>query len=102
MRFGDPVVAGRKPAAVSEPAILLPGWLRPAPAEERPPRPLAPSALGEDDVAYPPPGPEQRPAALRGRLLHQLFERLPGVERDRRRALGGRWLERSAGSPTRP
>jgi ATP-dependent helicase/nuclease subunit A len=98
LRFGDPLVAGRKPTAAPEWAMVLPLWLRqPAPAEQRPPRPLAPSALGEDDVAYPPPGPEQRSAALRGRLLHQLFERLPGVEPDRRRALGDRWLERSAG-----
>ena len=51
---------GRPPKA-AEREQLLPDWLhRPAPAEERPPRPLAPSSLGEDDVADPPPGPEQR------------------------------------------
>ena len=104
LRFGDPVVAGRKPTAVSEPAILLPGWLRqPAPAEERPPagrsllrpwrgrrRPPAAGAGAEGGgAARPAPAPAVR-APCRG------------VERDRRRALGGRWLERSAGSPTRP
>ena len=98
MRFGDPLKPARRSAIAADQAARLPDWLRrPAPVEERPPRPLAPSALGEDDVAYPPPGPEQRQAALRGRLLHQLFERLPAVDRERRRELGGRWLERSAG-----
>jgi ATP-dependent helicase/nuclease subunit A len=96
--YGDPLALGRKPPAPPERGIVLPDWLRqPAPAEERPPRPLAPSALGEDDVADPPPGPEQRQAALRGRQLHILFERLPGVDRELRRTLGDRWLERSAG-----
>jgi len=45
----------------------------------------------------PPPGPELRSAALRGRLLHALFERLPGVPPDQRRARAESWLERSAG-----
>jgi ATP-dependent helicase/nuclease subunit A len=80
----------------SEP--VLPVWLRRLPpAEERPPRPLAPSSLGADDVADPPPGPAQRAAAERGRLLHQLFERLPGVAADERRAMALTWLEHSAG-----
>src|SRR6185436_19555874 len=90
--------AGRHAAKEGAKAISVPDWLgRPAPAEERPPRPLAPSAIGEDDVAYPPPGPEQRQAAQRGRLLHTLFERLPAVAQERRRELAARWLERSAG-----
>jgi ATP-dependent helicase/nuclease subunit A len=75
-----------------------PAWLRaPAPIEARPPRPLAPSAVGEDDLAYPPPGPEQRAAAERGRLLHQLFERLPGVPEPERRGRAHAWLQHSAG-----
>ena len=98
MQYGDPPRAGRRPTRPADAPISLPDWLRrPAPAEQRPPRPLAPSALGEDEVPNPPPGPEQRQAALRGRLLHQLFERLPVVERTRRRALGDRWLKCSAG-----
>jgi ATP-dependent helicase/nuclease subunit A len=98
LRFGDlELPAKAKVQAVREQAIL-PVWLRqPAPAEERPPRPLTPSALGEDDVADPPPGPELRQAALRGRLLHALFERLPGAPAADRAALAERWLERSAG-----
>jgi ATP-dependent helicase/nuclease subunit A len=76
----------------------LPEWLhRPAPVESRPPRPLAPSALGEDDVPNPPPTPGMRRAADRGRLLHQLFERLPGVPPEERAARADSWLQHSAG-----
>jgi ATP-dependent helicase/nuclease subunit A len=38
-----------------------------------------------------------RQAAERGRLLHQLFERLPGVPAEQRFARADSWLERSAG-----
>ncbi|HMG46142.1 MAG TPA: double-strand break repair helicase AddA [Allosphingosinicella sp.] len=98
LRFGALEVRAREPSKPDERAQFLPDWLRqPAPAEERPPRPLTPSSLGEDDVADPPPGPEQRRAALRGRLLHALFERLPGVAPEQRREQAGRWLVESAG-----
>ncbi|HZG09273.1 MAG TPA: double-strand break repair helicase AddA [Allosphingosinicella sp.] len=83
-------------AAPPEPA--LPEWIaRPAPVEARPPRPLAPSALGEDDVADPPPTPAMREAARRGRLLHALFERLPDVPEAERRERAEGWLRDSAG-----
>lgn len=76
----------------------LPEWARrPAPVEARPPRPLAPSAIGTDDAADPPPGPELRAAAERGRLLHRLFERLPGVAPTERRARADAWLAGAAG-----
>lgn len=87
------VNSGRDPAS-----IPAPDWLhRPAPQESRPPRPLAPSSLGEDPTAYPPPGPAQRDAARRGQLLHALFERLPAVPADRRAEIGERWLAGSVG-----
>ncbi|MEO7504750.1 MAG: double-strand break repair helicase AddA [Sphingomicrobium sp.] len=74
---------------------LRPDWLdRAAPIEETPPRPLAPSALGDHDSA-PPPSPELRAAARRGTLLHALFERLPGAAADGRQALALAWLERA-------
>ena len=98
-RFGDT----EKPAggAAAEPkgrTLELPAWLKqPAPIESRPPRPLAPSAIGEDDMPYPPPSPEMRAAAERGRLLHLLFERLPAVPPEDRARLADSWLERSAG-----
>jgi ATP-dependent helicase/nuclease subunit A len=98
MRHGDlesPAKALAKAALRDE---VVPDWLRqPAPLEERPPRPLVPSALGEDDAAEPPPGPAQRAAARRGRLLHLLFERLPAVPGEDRRARALGWLEQAAG-----
>jgi ATP-dependent helicase/nuclease subunit A len=98
MRFGELETPAKKSIKRIEREQYNPEWMRqPAPAEERPPRPLAPSSTGEDDVADPPPGPGLREAATRGRLLHALFERLPGVAPDRRRVLAERWLERSAG-----
>ncbi len=90
-----------RPAAAAPPSAAvaaLPDWARrPAPVEARPPRPLAPSAIGADDAADPPPGPELRAAAERGRLLHRLFERLPGVAPGERRARADAWLAGAAG-----
>jgi ATP-dependent helicase/nuclease subunit A len=82
-------------APVTEAAAYAePAWLRqPAPEEARPPRPLAPSAPVEDDVPYPPPTPAMRSASERGRWLHALFERLPDVPPDQRRARADRWLK---------
>ncbi|MBU7587843.1 MAG: double-strand break repair helicase AddA [Sphingopyxis terrae] len=85
----------RKDAAVraAPPPLALPAWTHAtAPEEARPPRPLAPSALGEDDVAVPPQGAARVAAVTRGLLLHALFERLPPVATDRRRAAALRWL----------
>ncbi|MCM8731461.1 double-strand break repair helicase AddA [Hephaestia sp. GCM10023244] len=83
--------AGEAPGAAARPD--LPDWARrAAPQEARPPRPLAPSALGEDDVADPPPSPAMRAAAERGRLIHALFERLPPVPPADRAAAADRWL----------
>ncbi|MET0371276.1 MAG: double-strand break repair helicase AddA [Sphingobium sp.] len=79
---------------VDQSVVPLPAWLHdPAPLEARPPRPLAPSASVEDDVPNPPPSPAMRQAAERGRWLHALFERLPDLPADRRRAAAARWLE---------
>lgn len=91
---------GKAPRPVPIERVLppLPDWLSTsAPVEARPPRPLAPSAIGEDDVASPPPGPAMRAAAERGRLLHQLFERLPDVPAAERAGHADRWLERAGG-----
>ena len=97
-RFGDPEFFTKAAPRAAAPEGLLPDWIhRPAPTEARPPRPLAPSALGEDDVSDPPPSPAMRVAAQRGRLLHSLFERLPEVPPEERAERADRWLERSAG-----
>ena len=78
----------------------LPDWFSvPLPAEPRPPRPLAPSRLGEaDDAADPPtrPGPAARLAARRGTLMHKLIERLPELQPAARAEVAAVWLERMA------
>jgi ATP-dependent helicase/nuclease subunit A len=93
---GPPI---RKTTRAATPVIASePAWLRkPAPKEARPPRPLAPSAVGLDLVPDPPPNPAMRFAAERGRLLHALFERLPAVPPDRQRDAADKWLLHSAG-----
>jgi ATP-dependent helicase/nuclease subunit A len=81
-------------SAEDEPVVIEPDWLRAqAPAEQRPPRPLAPSAPVEDDVPNPPPTAAMRQAAERGRWLHALFQRLPDLPAERRREGAERWLE---------
>ena len=77
---------------------ILPDWAhRPAPVESRPPRPLSPSALGEDLVGDAPPGPALAAAAERGRLIHALFERLPAVAAADREAAAQTWLAQAGG-----
>jgi ATP-dependent helicase/nuclease subunit A len=94
------VPAKPRAAAKAPPAdrVVLPDWaLRDAPVESRPSRPLAPSAVGEDAVSDPPPGPAMRAAAERGRLIHALFERLPPVAHAERAATADRWLAMAGG-----
>jgi ATP-dependent helicase/nuclease subunit A len=76
--------------------VAEPAWLRAeAPPEPRPVRPLAPSSLGEDRDAAPPPSPAQIAAARRGTLLHGLFERLPQTPSADRQTAALAWLTRS-------
>ncbi|MGQ0557973.1 MAG: 3'-5' exonuclease, partial [Sphingosinicella sp.] len=97
LRFGAGEEQARKAEAAVARAAALPDWaLQPAPIEERPPRPLAPSSLGEEQWPHPPPSPAEREAARRGQLLHALFERLPACEVSRRRELADLWLSRTA------
>ncbi|WOF44087.1 UvrD-helicase domain-containing protein [Sphingopyxis indica] len=86
-----------KTAKTAPPPLALPAWAHAAaPEEARPPRPLAPSALGEDDVAVPPQGSARADAVTRGLLLHGLFERLPPVAAEKRRDAALRWLAAQA------
>jgi ATP-dependent helicase/nuclease subunit A len=72
--------------------------LTPIGPEPRPPRPLAPSAAGEEAGAEPPLPPEAaRHAARRGSLIHKLLERLPDVPAHGREEAARRWLARQAG-----
>ncbi|MEG3165429.1 double-strand break repair helicase AddA [Sphingomonas sp. PB2P19] len=92
------IVAKPGRRAVRDDAAALPDWARrPAPQEARPPRPLSPSALGEDAVSDPPPTPAMRAAAERGRLIHALFERLPATAAADRPAAADRWLAQAGG-----
>ena len=91
--------------------VALPGWLsRAAPEEPKPARPLAPSALGEDESSDPPlaateissAGPAGAAlvgSARRGTLIHRLLERLPTLSPEpagvREEAARG-WLKRQA------
>ena len=101
LRYQGSVPAGSvkpkpSPTALSGPQV--PAWAKAAaPREARPPQPLAPSAIGEDSEAAPPPSDGQRAAAERGTLIHHLLERLAPVAADERHATALRWLERSAG-----
>jgi ATP-dependent helicase/nuclease subunit A len=103
MEWRGAAPAAARPRTAAPPPPTMPpaaerDWLRrPAPREARPPRPLAPSSLGADDAADPPPGPALRAAAERGRLLHALFERLPGLDPARRAAAADRWLAAAGG-----
>jgi ATP-dependent helicase/nuclease subunit A len=90
------VKAKAAPIALAPPAI--PAWATTAaPPEARPPQPLAPSAIAEDTEAAPPPSENQRAAAQRGTLIHQLLERVAPVASAERHATALRWLERSSG-----
>jgi len=80
---------------------LLPPWAeRAVAAEPRPPKPLAPSALGEDlasDPPFPPgAGAAGAAAARRGVLLHRLLERLPELPAAERKAAAQAWLAQQA------
>ncbi|GIX20760.1 MAG: double-strand break repair helicase AddA [Erythrobacter sp.] len=85
--------------ATAAPLPDLPAWLtRPIGPEPRPPRPLAPSAAGEESGAAPPlPEGALEYAARRGSLIHRLLERLPEVPVPERSAAAAAWLQRQAG-----
>lgn len=97
---GPPALKGGQTISASTPKILLPDvLLTTIGPEPRPPRPLAPSSLGEDDAPDPPApaGPHAMLAARRGTLMHRLIERLPELPAEERQAAGLAWLARSAG-----
>jgi len=95
-----PEVQPGMPAGATQAALpLVPAWLtRDVGEEPRPPRPLAPSSLGEDHAAPDPPLPPGAgiDAARRGVLIHRLLERLPELAASQREDAAERWLARQA------
>ena len=85
-------------AAVQAQPQELPAWaVQPVGPEPRPPRPLAPSGLGETEGSDPPLPPEVAAgSARRGVLIHALLERLPEVPQAEREAKAAAWLARQA------
>ena len=81
-----------------EAAPALPDWaLSPVGPEPRPPRPLAPSGLGEVEGSDPPlPPGYAAEAARRGTLIHALLERMPEVAPETRAERAREWLTRQA------
>jgi ATP-dependent helicase/nuclease subunit A len=79
--------------------VDLPHWaVTPIGPEPRPPRPLAPSAAGEEQGSDPPLPPDVvAKAARRGVLMHSLIERLPDLAPEQRSDKAGAWLARMAG-----
>jgi ATP-dependent helicase/nuclease subunit A len=95
----EPLVPDDSAGAGDAGSPELPRWMLTAIGPEpRPPRPLAPSAAGEEAGAEPPLPPEAaRHAARRGSLIHKLLERLPDVPAEARAEAARRWLTRQAG-----
>ena len=80
-------------AKASNAEVVMPEWLfKPAPDEGRPPRPLVPSRLDDDDYGEAPAQIAMRAAAERGKLIHALFERVTDAAS---LTNAERWLERN-------
>jgi ATP-dependent helicase/nuclease subunit A len=94
----EPLVPDDTAGAGGTAAPELPLWMTtPIGPEPRPPRPLAPSAAGEEAGAEPPLPPDaMRHAARRGSLIHRLLERLPDVPITDRAEAATLWLARQA------
>jgi ATP-dependent helicase/nuclease subunit A len=92
--LGFPVQKPRRSVLIS--AAPEPAWLHSAALPEpRPPKPLAPSSMGDIEEISPPPNPAQIAGARRGNLLHKLFELLPQTPPESRRFAALAWLERA-------
>jgi ATP-dependent helicase/nuclease subunit A len=77
-------------------AVETPSWLfQPAPPEGNPPRPLAPSNLDDDLYGDAPASDALRLAALRGKLVHALFEQYDGRDLAQFRGDALAWLARN-------
>jgi ATP-dependent helicase/nuclease subunit A len=78
-RADSPFETKKTEPADADEAAEIPGWLfQSAPPEGNPPRPLAPSNLDDDRYGEAPATDQLRLAALRGKLIHSLFEHFDG------------------------
>ncbi|WP_228244032.1 double-strand break repair helicase AddA [Porphyrobacter sp. GA68] len=91
-----PVSTAPRAAQIVPPAV--PDWLlSPVAPEPRPPRPLAPSGLGDMEAPDPPFAADAGAvAARRGVMIHRLLERLPDVEAAERDERARMWMDRQA------
>lgn len=75
--FLAPTDTSEKTLGHANSSVCVPPWLfSPAPLEQRPPRPLVPSRLDNDDYGDAPATSAMRKAATRGKLIHALLERI--------------------------
>lgn len=82
---------------IAKTAPDLPDWAkRTAPAEETPPRPLAPSRLEDGPASMSPLSLGRANAFERGRIIHKLLQRLPDMVAKERLAAGERYLSFTA------
>ena len=91
-------IGGTVAITIADEMSDLPDWaIRPVGPEPRPPRPLAPSGLGDVEGSDPPlPSTQLAVAARRGELIHALLERMPAVPADERAERARGWLARQA------
>ena len=83
-------------AHVADTSQETPSWMfAMAPAEETPPRPLAPSNLDDDLYGDAPASAALKAAALRGKLLHALFEQYAGGDIVEFQTAAVDWLKRN-------
>lgn len=87
-------VAGKAEAPGEDEGLALPDWLGRPPPEETPPRPLAPSAIGDAPPAAAPFAEGTSAGLQRGRLVHVLLEHLPAVAEAQRETHARSFLAR--------
>ena len=94
------VADNNEPAAQSL-DISLPEWINTdAPEERRPPRPLVPSHIGDDDYGDAPASAAMQTAMEKGKLIHGLFERIRGDDFIAWENRGMAWLNRNNSNPS--
>jgi ATP-dependent helicase/nuclease subunit A len=99
-----PIAAKEKTqSAAPYQAATAPAWLTAAaPEESRPPRPLVPSQIGNEDYGDAPAPAAMKMAAEKGKLIHALFERINGDNFSHWAEHAQLWLARVNNNPAIP